>query len=138
MRFLTTENIGTKVGDLHPADHSQGNGRAFFYARDREPLGGVARIEDLAYDESILGGKFECSPQRGTQATANIASSQSSVAFIKEPQRHNAVHKASDKDTPFDPGGAYSPVAVAVAFLVEGGDGVVLRFARLFFLFTFA
>lgn len=58
----------------------------------------------------------------------------SSGAISREVRRHNAAHKASDKDKLFDPGSVYSPAAVAAASLGEGGNLVISWFAELFFL----
>lgn len=57
----------------------------------------------------------------------------SSRAIIKELQRHAAANKASDDNKPFDPGGGYSPAAVATAFLgKKGDDGVILGLTSMF------
>jgi len=47
MRFPTTGKVGENIGDFRPTDSFEGYGGDSFDARDREPLGGISRAEDL-------------------------------------------------------------------------------------------
>lgn len=63
-------HVGTNVCGYRLADGSQGNKGASFDARDRDPLGGISRVEDVIYRvDGSLGGKAEYSSHCGTANT---------------------------------------------------------------------